>query len=189
VLEGMRSHLASADESSSSIADRDLIVQRVRAVTIKPRGVEVRVLPGYRPPSDNTCALEDLHPDSLPATVIMLPWTTSGFTAVKGILHSPSAAGPTLSSESRDALLGAIGKARRWINDLRHGRTASFEDIAKQEGQGERHIRLLALLAFVSPRIISAIVEGTAPAALTVTGLARALPYSWAEQERSVGLQ
>jgi hypothetical protein len=87
------------------------------------------------------------------------------------------------------ALLGAIAKARRWINDLRQGRIASFEDIAKQEGQGERHIRLLAPLAFISPRIISAIVEGTAPAGVTVTGLARALPYSWAEQDHSVGLQ
>jgi hypothetical protein len=65
---------------------------------------------------------------------------------------------------------------------------ASFEDIARQEGQGERHIRLLAPLAFTSPRIVSALVEGTAPADVTVTGLARALPYSWAEQERSVGL-
>jgi site-specific DNA recombinase len=30
--------------------------------------------------------------------------------------------------------------------------------------------------------------EGTAPADLTVTGLAKALPYSWAEQEERVGL-
>ena len=29
---------------------------------------------------------------------------------------------------------------------------------------------------------------GTAPADLTVTGLAKALPYSWAEQEERVGL-
>ena len=54
--------------------------------------------------------------------------------------------------------------------------------------QGERHIRLLAPLAFVSPRIIAAIIDGTAPADLTVTGLAKALPYSWAEQEQSIGL-
>jgi hypothetical protein len=59
---------------------------------------------------------------------------------------------------------------------------------AKREGQGERHIRLLAPLAFVSPRIIAAIVDGSAPADLTVTGLARALPYSWAEQEQAIGL-
>ena len=30
------------------------------------------------------------------------------------------------------------------------------------------------------------IADGTAPADLTVTGLAKALPYSWAEQERSI---
>ena len=40
-----------------------------------------------------------------------------------------------------------------------------------------RHIRLLAPLAFLAPRIIAGIADGTAPADLTVTGLARALPY------------
>jgi site-specific DNA recombinase len=60
--------------------------------------------------------------------------------------------------------------------------------IAKREVQGERHIRLLAPLAFVSPRIIAAIRGGIAPADLTVTGLAKCLPYSWAEQEHSIRL-
>jgi hypothetical protein len=35
---------------------------------------------------------------------------------------------------------------------------------------------------------LGAIVDGTAPPDLTVTGLAKALPYSWAEQERRIGL-
>jgi hypothetical protein len=48
----------------------------------------------------------------------------------------------------------------------------------EREARGERHIRLLTPLAFLSPRIIAAIVDGTAPADLTVTGLAKALPYS-----------
>ena len=51
----------------------------------------------------------------------------------------------------------------------------------------ERHIRLLAPLAFLSPRIVSALLDGTAPADLTVMALVRALPYSWTEQERRVG--
>jgi len=80
---------------------------------------------------------------------------------------------------------GAIAKARRWVEDLRLGRIASFAEIAEREALGERHIRLLTPLAFVSPRIIAAVIEGTAPTDLTVTGLAKALPYSWAEQERS----
>jgi site-specific DNA recombinase len=106
---------------------------------------------------------------------------------VKGIVHTPSTI-RSMKPESRTALLTAIIKARGWIEDIRLGRIASFSEIAECEAQGERHIRLLAPLAFVSPRVIAAIVDGTAPADLTVTGLAKRLPYSWAEQERSIGL-
>src|SRR5262249_16351917 len=106
--------------------------------------------------------------------------------AVKGIIHVPAHNTPIKASR-REALLIAIAKARRWIDDLAHGRAASFALIARREGKVERHIRLLAPLAFVSPRIVSALLDGTAPADLTLTKLARALPYCWAEQERRVG--
>jgi hypothetical protein len=52
----------------------------------------------------------------------------------------------------------------------------------------ERHIRNLTSLAFVSPRLVEAIANGTASAGLTVTMLAHALPHSWAEQERKFGI-
>jgi site-specific DNA recombinase len=82
----------------------------------------------------------------------------------------------------------SICQARGWIDEVRLGRIGSFAEIAEREAQGERHIRLLAPLAFPSPRIVAAIVNGTAPADLTVTGLAKAQSYSWGEQERRVGL-
>ena len=100
---------------------------------------------------------------------------------MKGIIHEPSTK-PTMKPESRDALLTAIAKARGWIDDIRLGRIASFAGIAEREAVGERHIRVLAPLAFLSPRIIAAIADRTAPADLTVTGLAKALPRSWAPQ-------
>jgi hypothetical protein len=50
------------------------------------------------------------------------------------------------------------------------------------------HVRFLAALAFVSPQIIKTIIYDTAPADVTVTQLAKALPYSWVEQERRLGL-
>ncbi len=86
----------------------------------------------------------------------------------------------------RDALLTAIATARQWVDDLAHGRAATLAVIARREGIIERHVRLLLPLAFVSPRILSALLDGTAPANLTATTLARALPWSWAEQERRV---
>ena len=100
------------------------------------------------------------------------------------MLHSPSPR-PTLSSETRAGLLSAIAKARTWIDDLVEGRVSSFAEIAEREGKVERHIRLLAPLAFVSPRIISEIIGGTGCPDLTVTALAKGLAYSWAEQERT----
>ena len=54
VLEGIRSHQASAGEAEGALADRDLIEQRVDSVTIKPRGIEVRLFAAGRP-SDDTC--------------------------------------------------------------------------------------------------------------------------------------
>jgi site-specific DNA recombinase len=52
-----------------------------------------------------------------------------------------------------------------------------------REGKLERHVRLLAPLAFVSPRIVSEIVDGVAQPDLTVTSLAKRLAHSLAEQE------
>ena len=117
---------------------------------------------------------------------IAVSWTSPVPAAVKGIIHVPAHNTPIKASR-REALLIAIAKARQWIDDLAHGRAASFALIARREGKAERHIRLLAPLAFVSPRIVAALLDGTAPADLTLTKLARALPYCWAEQERRVG--
>jgi len=47
---------------------------------------------------------------------------------------------------------------------------------------------MLMALAFVSPRIVAAIIEGTVPADLTVSRLAKALLHSWTGQEHSIGL-
>ena len=79
-------------------------------------------------------------------------------------------------------MLIAIAKARKWIKDVERGQ--SFADIARQEGKAERHVRHLAPLAFVSPRIITAIIDGTVPAGLTAMALAKRMPYSWTEQEQ-----
>ena len=117
---------------------------------------------------------------------IAIAWSSPVPASVKGIIHVPAHNTP-IKPDRRETLLIAIAKARQWMDDLAHGRAASFAVIARREGKAERHIRLLAPLAFLSPRIVAALLDGTAPADLTLTQLARALPYSWTEQERRVG--
>jgi site-specific DNA recombinase len=158
---------------------RDLIERHVERVTITSTAVEVRLMSDSalaKPGSDEAAAGEP------PITTLTLAWTAPSFAAVKGIVHEPVVK-PAMKPENRDALLAAIAKARQWIDDLRFGRAATLAEIADREGIGERYVRLLAPLAFVAPRLVAAIADGTAPADLTVSGLAKSVPYGWAEQE------
>jgi site-specific DNA recombinase len=68
------------------------------------------------------------------------------------------------------------------------GKTASFDEIAFAEGLVERHVRRLVPLAFLSPKIIQAIADGTVPTGLTVSNLTQALPHAWTAQEQMLGL-
>ena len=126
-------------EDPTAITDRDLIERHVHSVIVKPQALEVRlVLASATSVPTEEPNLNDPTTDQLPttATIITLPWTAPSFTAVKGIVHAPSAK-PELKPESRDALLIAIAKARGWINDIQLGRIASIAEIAKREGQGD----------------------------------------------------
>jgi site-specific DNA recombinase len=192
VLDGVRKHLGACDEAEQppGVGDRDLIERHVERIVVKPEQIEVRLLAhkDERTPTDaDDHCREDGDRIDPPSPTLALPWAVPSFCAVKGVLHAPAAA-PALKPETRDALLLAIAKARAWIDDLLAHRVASFAQIAARERKAERHIRLLAPLAFISPSIIAALIDGTAPADLTITGLARALPYSWAEQERQIEL-
>jgi site-specific DNA recombinase len=97
---------------------------------------------------------------------------------VKGVLHRPDER-PTLGVEARDAILLAVAKARVWIDELASGRVRSFAEIARSERRVERHIRLLAPLAFLPPGTLTAIANGILHQG-QVTRLARDVPYSWA---------
>jgi site-specific DNA recombinase len=179
VLDGIRTHLGSPEPS---LPDRDLIESHLDRVIVKPQAVEARLT------TSGSAGSLELHCDEPNAgepiaTTLTLPWAAPAFVAVKGIVHEPIAA-PRMAHETRDSLLSAIAKARGWIEDLHLGHAATLAEIAKREGLGERHLRLLAPLAFVAPCIVAAIVDGTAPADLTITGLAKALSYSWAKQQR-----
>ena len=56
-----------------------------------------------------------------------------------------------------------------------------------EERLAERHIRRLAPLAFLSPKIIQAIADGSAPTGLTVSSLTQAPPHAWTAQEHMLG--
>jgi hypothetical protein len=188
VIAALRNHLQASGTDPQTIPEneRELVEHHVERVTLTPKHIKLQLRQSVDAPHaigahDDTRDIPEF-PIANPNT-IAIPWASPVPAAVKGIVHVPAHNTPMQPSR-RDALLIAIAKARRWVDDLAYGRTASFAAIARREGKVERHVRLLAPLAFVSPRIVSALLDGTAPADLTLTALAHALPYSWAEQDR-----
>jgi len=181
VLDGVRRHVETIGLPSIMV-DRDLIERHIDHVIVRPQAVEVRLI-SSRSAASAAPARDEQAPGEPATTTLTLPWAAPTFIAVKGIVRGP-AAKHAMTPESRDTVLAAIAKARGWIEDLRLGRVTSLAEIADREGFGERHVRFLAPLAFVAPRVVGAIADGSAPADLTVTTLAKALPYLWAQQEK-----
>jgi hypothetical protein len=127
MCDGVRRHLAAmgGKEVATILAEGELIERHVARVIVKPQALEVC----FVPTGEASAQAEDHGLDNLASchspTTITLPWTAPSFAAVKGIVHAPCAK-PAMKPESRDALLTAIAKARRWIDELRLGRIGSF---------------------------------------------------------------
>jgi site-specific DNA recombinase len=191
VLKALREHFGASEdrERPTLVDDRDRIERQLDRIVVHAEAIEIHLAGTSEcPEGASTDLIGNFEADAVPQMIMTVPWSGAAFGEVKGILHSPCPRS-TLRSETREGLLGAIAKARIWIDDLVEGRVGSFSEIAMREGKVERHIRLLAPLAFVSPRIVSEIADGIAPSDLTITSLAKRLAYSWAEQanDRSSG--
>jgi site-specific DNA recombinase len=172
VLKAAREYII-AHNGASPTDDRATIEQAVQRVVVKAQSIEIHLCEAF----DGDAVDNGQQPAAESGRIISLSWRPPASTASKGVVHEPTAVA-LMSVEERDALLTAIAKARVWIGDLALGRAASFAEIAKREGKVERHIRLLAPLAFVSPNTIANITSGIAPS-IRVTDLARNVPVTW----------
>jgi hypothetical protein len=88
-------------------------------------------------------------------------------------------------------LLRAVARGHRWFNELISGRAAFAREIAARERVNERFIRRHIPLAFLSPTIVAAIVEGRQPLSLTAEALTRGIdiPLEWGQQNAVLGFE
>jgi DNA invertase Pin-like site-specific DNA recombinase len=97
----------------------------------------------------------------------------------------PGVAEHNHGSRCDPALIKALARGRAWFEELATGRARSLQEMAKREGLSRRYIRRLVGLAFLSPRLVEAILKGQQPAGLTATRLSELdLPLDWTEQHR-----
>lgn len=146
-----------------SPVDRDFICAQLREIVIRSSAIVIRLRPLLSNEGSDS---------SLDSDVICVPWTRKPAVAVKGIALMPT----SNSNADNRTILAAIGKARLWVREIMSG--IPLTEIAAREGKGERQIRLLMPLAFISPAAVRVIIERS-PAAGTVTSMARNVALLW----------
>jgi site-specific DNA recombinase len=92
---------------------------------------------------------------------------------------------PNHSARRDPALIKALARGRAWFDELVTGRALSLQALAERDGITRRYIRRLVGLAFLSPELVEAILQGRQPVELTATRLTELdLPLDWTEQRK-----
>lgn len=128
--------------------------------------------------------LWEVTPGDLSDTVLTL---TPAFETRRRGVETRIVVGDTAREPDRTLLRGLV-TAHKWAADLQSG--CPLSEIARREKVSAAHIRTRAQLAYLSPRLQRAILQGTQPTDLTLEKLVRSqLPLDWDNQERQLGLR
>lgn len=123
-----------------------------------------------------------------PPEPITIPWSRPMHTRKRAILmpeDSTQTGAHPIRAEARARLIAAIARARQWVVELTADPKATTATIAARETLSERSIRMALPLAFLSPAIVKATIDGTLPFGTGVMALAE-LPMDWEQQGRVV---
>ena len=81
-----------------------------------------------------------------------------------------------------NAMIKLIARGHRWHRQLFDGTHASIADIAKSENINPSFVSRILRLAYLSPVLVEAILDGKYPAHLTMKDLMEPFPMEWERQ-------
>jgi site-specific DNA recombinase len=128
------------------------------------------------------------HPD---ANILVVPWKKTPSKQPRQIIPpAPSSSRRDLRpirAETRAKLVTAIATARQWLDELVAGTVKNVEQIADREKCSIRQVNRTITLAFLTPTLVQAAVDGRLPRGIGVATL-RDLPAEWIRQHERLGL-
>jgi hypothetical protein len=90
-------------------------------------------------------------------------------------------------SAPNEGLIQSVVRAYAWMHSLRDGSYKSVESLADANQLHPKVVRQALRLAFLSPTVASAILEGSQPAGLLLSQIPKLLPLAWTEHQRMLG--
>jgi hypothetical protein len=122
--------------------------------------------------------------------VLEVPWHKTPPRRRREVLLPESASSQDtrpIRSENRALLVASIARGRRWLDELIADPTASTASIAKREDCTVRKVNMTISLAFLSPDLVKAAIDGRLPRGMGVARLCD-LPVEWSRQREMLGL-
>jgi site-specific DNA recombinase len=93
----------------------------------------------------------------------------------------------TPDGSHNEALLQSIVRAHVWLHSLREGTYESIENLADANRMHPKVVRQALRLAFLSPEVTSAVLEGRQPAGISLAHIPKLLPLHRTEHQRLLG--
>jgi hypothetical protein len=182
---------------TGSLNDRNLVRSHLRRVDVHVDHLLISMTRHATQESTPADAGADQHPNdrrSAPPRpiVVRIPWTKPPARAAREIVapvkSKQRSDNRPIRAETRAKLVTAIAQGRRWLDEIVTGATISVEDIARRQGCSVRQVNRAITLAFLSPRIIEAAIEGRLPRGIGVASIGH-LPAEWSKQHAALSLK
>jgi site-specific DNA recombinase len=128
--------------------------------------------------------------DSAQPEVLSIPWQKPPPKRFRKILVPHGAVRENIRpdrAERRLRLISAIARGRRWLDEIIAGSITAPEQLARRERCSVRQINLTLSLAFLSPQLVKAAVEGYLPRGINIERL-RDPDAVWSRQFKDLGL-
>jgi hypothetical protein len=88
-----------------------------------------------------------------------------------------------------NAMVKLLARGHRWHRKLFDGTHPSIEDMAKSENISPSFVSRILRLAYLSPTVVEAILDGKYPAHLTMKDLMVPFPTDWDARARHFGIE
>jgi site-specific DNA recombinase len=174
IARSIRRHLNLSQEQN----DETIITHHTPRIEIHPREIAIQIR------RDGKTSRKTSH------DTIRIPWQKQPSKRRREVLlpisKEPLDMRP-IRSETRVTLITAIAHGRQWLDELAKNPEVTTGTIARREGCSVRKVNMTISLAFLSPPLVKAALEGRLPRGVGVTRLCD-MPPEWSHQHRALGL-
>jgi site-specific DNA recombinase len=184
VLKSITEHLIARRERPASgaanVGDRKLVIERSARIDVHEDRLVIRL----------KSADGEEASDAADENLISISWQKPPSRRSRQILvpHGvPKSDVRPTRIERRARLVSAIGRGRRWLDEIVAGSVADVEQIAARQKCSVRQVNMTISLAFLAPDLVRAAVEGRLPRGIGVERL-RDGPAEWSRQFEALGL-